>query len=82
MENSQTVITITKQELEALLTRAAKRGADEAIAAMVIYTYTDAAKKLGICYNTLKKHIVAGKIKSIDGRITGAEIQRYLRIDR
>lgn len=71
-------IALQPHELENLLARAAKRGADEAIAAMVIYTYTDAAKKLGICYNTLKKHIVAGKIKSIDGRITGAELQRYL----
>lgn len=29
-------------------------------------------------YNTLKKRICEGKIRCIDGRITGAEIRRYL----
>lgn len=71
-------ITLTSFDLENLLTRAAKKGADEAIAGMVLYTYEDAAKRLGICYNTLKKRIVEGKIVPIDGRISGSELQRYL----
>ena len=35
----------------------------------------------GISYNTLQKRIRKGKIHPIDGRITGAELRRYLMLD-
>ena len=42
------------------------------------YHYKDACERLGISYNTLQKRIKEGKIRPVDGRITGAEIRRYL----
>ncbi|MNV42128.1 hypothetical protein D3C71_1337880 [compost metagenome] len=42
------------------------------------YHLKDACTRLGISYNTLKKRILEGKIQVVDGRITGAEIRRYL----
>lgn len=61
-----------------MLVEAAKLGANYAIEDMVCYHYKDACKRLGISYNTLQKRIQEGKIKPIDGRITGAELRRYL----
>ena len=51
---------------------------NKAISALVSYNIKDAAKQIGITPNTLTKRILEGKIKSVDGRITGAEIKRYL----
>lgn len=51
---------------------------NKAISTLVSYNIKDAAKQIGITPNTLTKRIMEGKIKSVDGRITGAEIKRYL----
>ena len=73
-------LTMSKFELDNLLTEAAKKGANFAIAGMVSYNLRDACKQLGITYATLHRRVTEGKIKSIDGRISGAEIQRYMGI--
>ncbi|QHS36082.1 hypothetical protein GWQ43_08425 [Alcaligenes faecalis] len=72
------MIAIHPDQLEAMLKRAAQLGAKQAIEDMVCYHYKDACKRLGISYNTLQKRILEGKIKPVDGRITGAELLRYL----
>lgn len=73
-----TMINLQPEQLEAMLARAARMGAQQAFEDMVCYHYKDACKFLRISYNTLQKRITEGKIKQIDGRITGAEIRRYL----
>ena len=72
------MITMEQHALENLLTEAARRGAAQAIEDMVCYHYADACERLGISYNTLQKRIKEGKIRPVDGRITGAELRRYL----
>ncbi|HCP78285.1 MAG: hypothetical protein H5U29_09485 [Pusillimonas sp.] len=72
------MITMEQHQLEAILVEAAKRGAALAIEDMVCYHYKDACARLGISYNTLQKRIAEGKIRPVDGRITGAELRRYL----
>ncbi len=72
------VITIEHHELQRLLVEAARQGANHAIDDLVCYHFNEACERLGISYNTLKKRILEGKIEAIDGRITGAEIRRYL----
>lgn len=72
------VITIEQHELQRLLIEAARQGANHAIDDLVCYHFNDACARLGISYNTLKKRILEGKIRPVDGRITGAEIRRYL----
>jgi len=71
-------IAIEEQDLQALLERAAHMGAQRAIDDLVCYHYKDACERLGISYNTLQKRIKEGKIRPVDGRITGAELRRYL----
>lgn len=71
-------ITFERHELQTLLAEAARLGANHAIDDMVCYHLKDACARLGISYNTLKKRILEGKIQAVDGRITGAEIRRYL----
>jgi len=73
-----TTITIEQFELKQLLTEAARLGANQAIEDMVLYTMQDAAAKLGISYNTLLRRVQEQKIRPLDGRITGAEMRRYL----
>lgn len=73
-----TKMTIERFELQAMLREAARQGANLAIEDMVCYHYKDACKRLGISYNTLQKRILEGKIRPVDGRITGAELRRYL----
>lgn len=72
------MIGIHPDQLRVMLSEAAKEGAQRAIEEMVCYHYKDACKRLGISYNTLQKRIAEGKIKPVDGRITGAELRRYL----
>lgn len=72
------MITMQPEQLEDLLARAAQRGAQQAFDELVCYHYKDACKLLGISYNTLQKRILEGKLRPVDGRITGAEIRRYL----
>jgi len=71
-------LTIEQHELQRLLVEAARLGANHAIEDMVCYHFNEACERLGISYNTLKKRIQEGKIRPVDGRITGAEIRRYL----
>lgn len=73
------VITIEQNELQRLLVEAARQGANHAIDDLVCYHLKDACARIGISYNTLKKRIREGKIQAVDGRITGAELRRYLR---
>jgi len=75
-------IVLEKTELQAMLEQAAKNGAMQMFNDITLYHMTDAARLLGISYNTLQKRILEGKIKPVDGRITGAEITRYLRISK
>ncbi|MFC0179966.1 MULTISPECIES: hypothetical protein [Thorsellia] len=74
------VYTMQENELERLLSEAAKQGAKMAIADFAVYNYADACRKLGMTYPTLQRRIKEGKIKQIDGKITGAEIAKYLRL--
>lgn len=73
-------ITIEKAELHEMMIQAAKIGAMNMFNEITLYHLKDAASLLGISYNTLQKRIAQGKIQVIDGRITGAEISRYLKI--
>lgn len=72
------MIAIEESQLKHLLFQAAQMGADKAISALVSYNIKDAAKQIGVTPKTLGKRILEGKIKAVDGRITGAEIKRYL----
>ena len=76
------MITLKQDDLQAMLIEAARIGGDigarAVIDGMVTYNYGDAAKRLGISYPTLQRRMTEGKIRGIDGRITGAEIRRYL----
>lgn len=72
-------LTIEQHELQQMLVEAARLGANHAIEDMVCYHLKDACTHLGISYNTLKKRMLEGKIHAVDGRITGAELRRYLR---
>lgn len=71
-------VTLSRHELDALLTRASKEGAKLMMNEIAVYHMKDAARLLNMSYNTLQKRINEGKIKPVDGRITGAEINRYL----
>lgn len=72
------MVTLHEDQLRELLEEAARRGAHTAFEELTLYHLKDACARLGISYNTLKKRICEGKIRSVDGRITGAEIRRYL----
>lgn len=74
------VVTLEKTELQAMLDQAGKNGAQQMFNNITLYHLKDAASLLGISYNTLQQRIRDGKIKPVDGRITGAEISRYLKL--
>ena len=71
-------IHLSPEDLKLLLVEAAKLGAQQIIETLVSYNFKDAAKQIGITPKTLNKRILQGKIKAVDGRISGLEIQRYL----
>lgn len=71
-------MNIEQHELQRMLTEAARQGAMIAIEGMVCYHLKDACERLGVSYNTLQRRIREGKIRTVDGRITGAELTRYL----
>ncbi|MBK1780610.1 hypothetical protein JHL22_05210 [Advenella sp. WQ 585] len=71
---------LEKAELQEMLVQAARIGALNMFNEITLYHLKDAANLLGVSYNTLQKRIAQGKIQVIDGRITGAEISRYLKI--
>ena len=72
------MLTIERHELQSMLVEAARIGANQAIDDMVTCNLKDAADKLGISYTTLQRRMGEGKIRAVDGRISGAEIRRYL----
>ncbi len=69
-------VTLEKYEIQDMLDKAAMK----VFTNITLYHMTDAARMLGISYNTLQRRISEGKIKPVDGRITGAEISRYLNL--
>ncbi len=77
---STEIVQIDKSEFDRMLVRAGELGAKNMLEKVAVYHITDAAKVLGISYSTLQKRIAEGKIRPIDGRITGAEISRYLNL--
>lgn len=72
------MITMEQHELKNMLIEAARMGANQAIDDMVTCNLKDAADKLGISAPTLYRRMAEGKIHAVDGRISGAEIRRYL----
>lgn len=72
------MITLEEAKLDKMLEEAAKRGAERAMDDMMTYRLVDAAERLNMSYATLSRRIKEGKIHAKDGRITGAEIRRYL----
>lgn len=79
--NKTQEITLTKSELNNLLIECARLGAHNAIEDFARYRLKDACKILNISYPTLNRRILEGKIKVIDGLITGKEIRKYLKLD-
>jgi len=56
-------ISMESAELEALLERAAARGAEQAIDSLVSFNYKEASKYLGISPDTLRTRLLEGKIQ-------------------
>lgn len=75
------MVTLHEAQLRELLEEAARRGAHIAFEDLTLYHLKDACARLRISYNTLQKRILEGKINVVDGRITGAEIRRYLKLN-
>lgn len=73
-------ITLSAYELQNLLREAATAGAKILYEEMVVYNKREAAKLLRMSHVTLQNHIDSGRIKVSDGRITGAEINRFLKV--
>ena len=73
-----TTYPLEQFELKNMLIEAARLGANHAIEDMVCYHLKDACTRLGISYNMLQKRILEKKIRPVNGRITGAELLRYL----
>lgn len=72
------MITIENGALEKMLTEAARRGAEQAIGDLTLYTKQQACEMLGVSYNTLQRRIIEKKIRIVDGRIPGEAIRQYL----
>ncbi|MFA5633418.1 MAG: helix-turn-helix domain-containing protein [Porticoccaceae bacterium] len=72
------MITMDESRLSELLAEAARRGAEQAISDLTMYTKQQACEMLGISYNTLQRRIVERKIRIVDGRIPGEAIRQYL----
>ncbi len=77
-------ITMDVAALERLLVRAARLGGEQAgnivFENLAVYNKEDACKRLGMSLPTLNKRIAERKIRLVDGKITGAEIRRYLNL--
>lgn len=76
------MITLPESRLREMLIEAAHIGGQMATDDLVCYHLKDACRRLGISYNTLQARIKEGKIKPVDGRITGAELRRYLKLSK
>ena len=70
-------IALSPTVLRALLIESARLGAAQAISDMKTFTLKEAAATLDMSYNTLRARIKEGKIREVDGRISGAELRRY-----
>lgn len=66
--------TLIKQ----LLAEAARMGAEQAINDITCYTKSQACQMMNISYSTLQRRIAEKRIRTVDGKITGMEIRRYL----
>ena len=73
-----TIFLLDDARLEEMLVKAAEIGARQAVMCLVTYNLSDAAKQIGVSSKTLAKRIEERKLKVVDGRITGAELMRYL----
>jgi hypothetical protein len=71
-------LTMSSADLKELMIEAARLGAQQVIDSLVSFNLKDAAKQIGITPKTLTKRIYEGKIRSVDGRVSGSEVQRYL----
>lgn len=74
----ETIELLSDPRVRALLEEAARRGAQAAIDDLVLYTMGDAAKRIGIAYSTLRKRVLEGKVRTVDGKVSGIEMRRYL----
>ena len=74
-------VTLSQYELQEMLTDAAAAGAKRVFDDIAVYNKQEAAKLLRMSYMTLQKKIDTGRLKTVDGRITGAEISRYLKYE-
>lgn len=74
----ETIELLSDPRVRALLDEAARRGAQAAIDDLVLYTMGDAAKRMGIAYSTLRKRVLEGKVRTVDGKVSGIEMRRYL----
>lgn len=72
------MITLPESRLREMLVEAAQIGAQRAIDDMAFYQQKEVCRKLKISQNTLRKRILEGKIKTIDGSISGAELRKYM----
>lgn len=77
-------IELEPEELERIIARASQVGVEAGgklmFERLAIYNKVEACKILKMSMPTLNKRIAERKIRSIDGRITGAEILRYLNL--
>jgi len=77
------MITIEESTLKNLLIESAKLGAElgaeRVFRKFARYNYSETAKLLSIDPKTLAKRIKEGKIKAVDGIISGEEIDKYLK---
>ena len=64
-----------------MLNEAAAAGAKRIFNDLAVYNKQEAAKLLRMSYMTLQIKIDSGRLKTVDGRITGAEISRYLQYE-
>jgi hypothetical protein len=72
------LVTLEQSELEDLLAKAVAAGAELTFKKYIRYNLMTAANHLDITPKTLAKYVSMGKIKAVDGLITGTEIDRYL----
>lgn len=72
------MIKISQDDLRKMLIEAGEIASRKVVDELVAYSLRDAAAQIGISYVTLQRRIANGKINCVDGRISGAEIRRYL----
>jgi len=73
-----TTVTLEEAVLQDMLSQATRIGAEMVFKKYVRYNFTQAAELLSITPKTLSKRVSEGKIRAVDGLISGSEIDRYL----